>query len=187
LAFKDVEDVYGNTPAHIAAKWGHLPDDFDFMAFKNIKDSNGNTPAHLVAINGHLPDAFDYREFKDCKDEEGNTPAHLAAWIGYLPDDFNYMAFKDFKNDDGETPAHLAKRYNNLPKRPLAGQDPFTGSRPPVGQGPLWVIPRDPLRIPRDDSKTPEKQKPLTIHLKRIVDRGREQRNPARLADLMQS
>jgi ankyrin repeat protein len=60
LAFKDVEDVYGNTPAHLVARWGHLPAGFDYMAFKDVKDKWGDTPAHYAAMNGHLPDDFDY-------------------------------------------------------------------------------------------------------------------------------
>jgi ankyrin repeat protein len=38
MAFKDVKDKWGDTPAHYAAMNGHLPDDFDYMA------SQGMTP-----------------------------------------------------------------------------------------------------------------------------------------------
>jgi ankyrin repeat protein len=58
MAFKDCKDKYENTPAHLAAAYGHLLDDFDYLAFKDCKNDKGYTPADIAERCGHLPGRF---------------------------------------------------------------------------------------------------------------------------------
>lgn len=88
--------------AHLAARNGRLPEDFDQW---DIRDRYGRTVAHEAALAGTLPAFFDQWEMV------GPTPvygwcsvAHAAAWSGHLPEKFDRW---ELATEDGWTVAHV--------------------------------------------------------------------------------
>ena len=69
-------DDFMNPVANIAAKFGTLPEDFEFW---DIRDDIGNTPGHVAAINGKtdaLPASFNAW---DAVNDDGKTVRDLMA------------------------------------------------------------------------------------------------------------
>lgn len=69
-------DDFMNPVANIAAKFGTLPEDFEFW---DIRDDIGNTPGHVAAINGKtdaLPASFNAW---DAANHDGKTVKDLVA------------------------------------------------------------------------------------------------------------
>jgi len=99
------------TIAHVAAKYGNLPDGFDQW---EIADEYKWTVAHEAAVFGKLPDGFDRWEMAD---DNGDTVAHIAAVWGSLPFDFDFDQF-ELTNNQGLSVAQTAKnRGILLPER----------------------------------------------------------------------
>lgn len=91
-------DAYGDSPAHLAARNGHLSviqslidsSAFDIEDVSCQQNDGGDTPLHLAAAGGHdtiiecllqsSPDA--YRVAVETKNSAGFAPVHLAARYG---------------------------------------------------------------------------------------------------------
>eukprot|EP00889_Picochlorum_renovo_P001897 jgi/Picre1/28927/NNA_004322.t1 len=91
-------DAYGDSPAHLAARKGHLSvikslidsSAFDIEDVSCQQNDGGDTPLHLAAAGGHAaivecllqssPDA--YRVAVETKNSAGFAPVHLAARYG---------------------------------------------------------------------------------------------------------
>ncbi|MDR2574345.1 MAG: ankyrin repeat domain-containing protein, partial [Desulfovibrio sp.] len=96
----------GRTVAHVAARHGHLPPDFDSWG---IAKPSGWTVAHEAAEHGHLPPGFSRWELADC---DGWTVAHAAAFKGGLPPDFDQW---ELIAENGVSVAHRAALAGALP------------------------------------------------------------------------
>ena len=89
---KDVnpQDIYGNTPYHIAALHGHVEVCrvlMEYLTDKNIKDNNGYTPFCIAASYGHLEVCRLFMETcvnKNHVDDFLRVPLHMAAWNGHV-------------------------------------------------------------------------------------------------------
>ena len=83
-------NIYGATPAFIAAQNGHL-EVLKFLKASGCNletaDNNGWTPAHIAAQNGHL-EVLKFLKASGCNletaDNDGWTPAYIAARNGHL-------------------------------------------------------------------------------------------------------
>lgn len=119
----NIEDNYGKTPLHIAARSGSL-NIVKYLVNKsadiNAKDKYDNTPLHLAADSGEL-DIVKYLIIKDnninAEGERGWTPLHIAAKNGEL-NMVEYLVKKyaniDAKDNYGGTPLHLAAYVGEL-------------------------------------------------------------------------
>ncbi|XP_053320842.1 cyclin-dependent kinase 4 inhibitor D [Spea bombifrons] len=83
-ASPNIQDSYGTTPAHDAARSGFL-DTLQVLvqygADLNIPDASGSLPIHLAVREGHVP-VIAYlasRSNLAHSDREGHTPPQLAA------------------------------------------------------------------------------------------------------------
>lgn len=116
----DVADDKGNTPAHLAAAYGHKR---FFRALINSgkvdlrkKNKAFKTPLHLAVMKNHISIGRmmveNSPELAFERDSDGNTALHLAARFGhsilarYLL--LNNPKIINAKNDHGNTPLHLA-------------------------------------------------------------------------------
>jgi ankyrin repeat protein len=118
-ASPNLQDEFGRTPLHFAAKSGKK-DAIEFLilncnADPNLKDDGGQTPLHYAAESGKK-DAIEflisnYNADPNLKDDLDQTPLHLAAKSGnkegvkFLLDSDADLNLKDHC---GQTPLHLA-------------------------------------------------------------------------------
>ena len=87
---KDVnpQDIYGNTPCHIAASHGHVEVCrvlMEYLTDSNTKDDSGITPFCTAASYGHLEVCRLFMETcadKNQVDDFLRIPLHMAAWNG---------------------------------------------------------------------------------------------------------
>ncbi|KAG8441342.1 hypothetical protein GDO86_006901 [Hymenochirus boettgeri] len=83
-ASPNIQDAYGTSPAHDAARSGFL-DTLQVLvqhgAEVNIPDVSGCLPIHLALRAGHIPVIAYLAPLSDLqhRDREGNTPSQLAA------------------------------------------------------------------------------------------------------------
>jgi hypothetical protein len=91
---------HGDTVAHVAARYGHLPEDFNQWAITR-PGRDGLTVAHVAASKGHLPEGFN--QWSLACELSGHTVAHAAARRGRLPVGFRRWALADKR---GWTVAH---------------------------------------------------------------------------------
>jgi hypothetical protein len=99
-------DDRGWTVAHVAAKHGLLPANFDQwdMAITEQRHRS-RTVAHIAAENGTLPDGFDRWELAT---DTGWTVAHEATFYGGLPADFDRW---ELANNKGLTVGKMAVKH----------------------------------------------------------------------------
>jgi hypothetical protein len=103
-----VTSTYGETIAHVAARFGTLPEGFDRW---EIADSYGWTVAHEWAFTSEeLPGNFTRW---DLANENGWTVAHVAAEFHCLPEGFDRW---DLEDNDGRTVGDVAICYGSLPE-----------------------------------------------------------------------
>jgi hypothetical protein len=98
----------GDTLAHVAARYGYLPDDFKGWSWMSA--GSGMTVAHIAAVHGCLPKDFHNWELAN---EHGVTVAHLAAEHDTLPEGFNRL---DLRSHLGTTVAHILAIHGRLPE-----------------------------------------------------------------------
>ncbi|CAH2273084.1 cyclin-dependent kinase 4 inhibitor D [Pelobates cultripes] len=83
-ASPNIQDTYGITPAHDAARTGFL-DTLQVLvqhgADLNTPDASGSLPIHLALREGHIPVVAYLASRSDLEhsDREGHTPPQLAA------------------------------------------------------------------------------------------------------------
>ncbi|NP_001086884.1 cyclin-dependent kinase inhibitor 2D S homeolog [Xenopus laevis] len=83
-ATPNIQDAYGTTPAHDAARCGFL-DTLQVLvqhgAEVNTPDASGSLPIHLALKAGHVPVITYLALISDLQqhDREGHTPSQLAA------------------------------------------------------------------------------------------------------------
>ncbi len=97
------------TLAHLAAKHGNLPEDFNKW---DLRDYKSKTVAHMAAEHGNIPEGFDWKRYGLMCDIEGRTVYHSAAEGGCLPEWFDEWHLED---EDGWTVAHFAAYYCKIP------------------------------------------------------------------------
>jgi hypothetical protein len=112
----------GTTVAHIAARNGHLPKDFNRW---EIADKRGTTIAHeVIRQTKKVPKGLTCWEMAD---ETGWTVAHEVAFSAKLPRSFTRW---DLADNTGWTVAHAVAEQRAMPKRfnqwALADQDGCT-------------------------------------------------------------
>jgi len=98
----------GDTLAHVAARYGYLPDDFRGWAW--MSSGSGETVAHVAAMYGHLPKDFYNWELAG---QSGETVAHVAAEFSSLPKNFSRLGLCD---KAGTTVAHILAIHERLPE-----------------------------------------------------------------------
>lgn len=102
-------NINGTTPAHIAAKYGSLPEGFSDWA---LEDEECTSVAHVAAEWGELPDDFDQW---DIGAKTGASVAHWAAEHGTIPKNFPKELWY-MKDANGRTVAQTAQYFENLPE-----------------------------------------------------------------------
>jgi hypothetical protein len=102
-------NINGTTPAHIAAKYGALPDGFSDWA---LEDEEGTSVAHVAAEWNELPSDFDQWSIGA---DTWTSVAHCAAEHGTIPDFFPKELWY-MKDATGRTVAQVAKEWGHLPE-----------------------------------------------------------------------
>jgi ankyrin repeat protein len=117
-------DKNGLTPAHYAARLGHVAclSALNKLAPASLSatDKNGLTPAHCAALKGHVECLRALNTLAPAslpaKDRSRQTPAHYAARFGHAAclralSELGAGASLSAKSINGLTPAHLAARF----------------------------------------------------------------------------
>lgn len=106
-----VEASSGETRAHVAARDGELPPDFDQW---DLRDAEGRAVAHIAAAYGNLPTEF---SAWDLRDANGASVAHYAASEGhYRPVLEGSVGWAwDWVDHSGLTVAHEAALFGPMP------------------------------------------------------------------------
>ncbi len=102
-------NINGTTPAHIAAKYGSLPEGFNDW---DLEDDEGTPVAHVAAEWGELPNTFDRWSIGA---DSGTSAAHVAAEHGTIPNFFPKELWY-MKDSSGRTVAETAHDFGHLPE-----------------------------------------------------------------------
>jgi len=93
------------TVAHVAAMYGHLPEDFgkDDLSLWGLKTANGETVAHTAAKYNTLPDYFNQWELTN---RYGKSVAEIAVLYHNIPKGYRVTLVKI--NDTPDTKSGIA-------------------------------------------------------------------------------
>lgn len=113
----NIRDEYGDTPLHVASRWGHVEIVkllLNYGADPYSENVYGNTPLHIAAFEGKAKviEEFLIRGIDpDIRNNNGNTPLHEASCRGNIEAIkvlLDYGANPNVKNNLGFTPLHEA-------------------------------------------------------------------------------
>jgi len=143
------EELWGATPIHAAARFGHLNQLGSKLTFDRLThrtERNGNTAVHLAAQKGHLCQMLPLLAPKLLAqtNKNGDTPVHHAAHCGHL-DQMLHLLTPDLlgqPNQGGFSPVHTAAEYGHLNQLLLLLTPDLLGQANKFGDTPVHAAAR---------------------------------------------